>query len=182
MTASATIRRATFDDVQGIHTLTQSAYAEYRTLIPYSSIWQETPQEIASELELGSIFLAEIEAKPVGSVRCYRQTTLEIERCCDRPFCDRPFLYIHRLAVLPSCRRLGLGRLLMQTVEAEAQSQHLSTLCLEVRTAQPENQEFYTHLGYHLGAISRRFSDGSPRAYWMTKEIHPLTPTPPAID
>ncbi len=156
-----TIRRASFDDVEAIHLITQAAYAKYRTLIPYSSIWLETPEIVAAEMQLGPILLSVVDGKVVGSVRCH----VEHEKG------KGDFSYVHRLAVLPSYRRQGLGCALMQAVEELAKSENLHRVRLETRAAQPENYKFYRKLGYELGEISLYLPDGSPRAYWMSKDL-----------
>lgn len=155
-----TIRYARADDIPAIHTLTQAAYAEYRTLIPYSSIWQEMPERITAELAQGPILLAVLEDEPVGSVRCHVDQAGE-ER----------FVYLHRLAILPAYRRRGIGRLLVEVVEAIAREQGIRQIRLEVRAAQPENIAFYRTLGYLLGSVSQYLPDGSPRSYLMTKDL-----------
>ncbi len=159
--AQVTIRHATFDDVAAIHLITQAAYAEHRTLIPYSSIWLETPELIAAEMQLGPIILSVVDGRVVGSVRCH----VEHEEG------QGDFMYIHRLAVLPSYRRQGLGCALIQAVEGLAKSENLRRVRLETRAAQPENYHFYQKLGYKLGEISLYLADGSPRSYWMSKDL-----------
>ena len=154
------IRRASFDDVAAIHCITQVAYTQYRTLIPYSSIWRETPEIIAAEMQLGPILLCVVDGEVVGSVRCH----VEHEA-------GQEFIYVHRLAVLPIYRRQGLGCALMQAVEDLAKSENLHQVRLETRAAQPENYHFYRKLGYELGEISLYLPDGSPRAYWMSKDL-----------
>lgn len=155
------IRCAGQDDLEAIHLLTQTVYAEYRVLLPYSSIWQETPAVIAHEMALGPIFLALFKHQLVGSVRCHVQ----------QPEGESAFLYGHRLAVLSAYRRQGVGRALMNAVETFAHSWGLAEVRLEVRAAQPESQAFYTRLGYQRGTVSRVLADGQPQSYWMTKGI-----------
>ena len=156
-----TIRHASFDDVAAIHLITQAAYAEYRALIPYSSIWLEIPETIATEMQLGPILLSVVGGKIAGSVRCHVEHEAR----------QGDFMYIHRLAVLPSYRRQGLGCALVQAVEELAKSENLQRVRLETRAAQPENYHFYRKLGYELGEISLYLEDGSPRSYWMSKDI-----------
>lgn len=155
------IRYASLDDVSAIHHVTQAAYAEYRALIPYSSIWLETPEIIANEMQLGPVLLVIVDDKIVGSVRCH------VEQEAGRG----DFMYIHRLAVHPDYRRQRLGYALMQAVEALAESKNINRVRLETRAAQPENYRFYRKLGYQLGEISLYLEDGSPRAYWMSKDL-----------
>lgn len=156
-----TVRHASLDDVAAIHFITQAAYAEYRTLIPYSSIWLETPEIVVAEMQLGPILLSVVDGRVVGSVRCH----IEHEEG------QGDFMYVHRLAVLPSYRRKRLGYALMQAVEALAGAENLHRVRLETRAAQPENYHFYRKLGYELGEISLYLPDGSPRSYWMSKDL-----------
>ncbi|MUL34904.1 GNAT family N-acetyltransferase [Gloeocapsopsis dulcis] len=151
-----TIRIANFEDIATIHAMTQAAYAEYRTILPHSSVWQKTPELIAAEMKLGSILLCVINGKIVASVRCHIK---------------QGFVYVHRLAVLPAYRRQGLGSLLMQAVEELACELNLYQVRLELRVAQPENRHFYQKLGYKLGEISAYLPDGKPRSYWMSKKL-----------
>lgn len=155
------IRYASFDDVAAIYLITQAAYAEYRTLIPYSSVWLETPESVATEMQLGPTLVSVVGGRIVGSVRCH----------VEHEAGQGDFMYIHRLAVLPSYRRQGLGCALVQAVEGLAKSKNLQRVRLETRAAQPENYHFYRKLGYELGEISLYLANGSPRSYWMSKEL-----------
>lgn len=155
------IRPASFDDVAAIHAMTQAAYAEYRALLPHSSVWHETPDIVAAEMKLGPILLAVVDGKLVGSVRCH----MEHEEG------QGDFMYIHRLAVLPGYRRQGLGCTLVLAVEDLTKSLNLHQVRLEMRAAQPENGRFYVKLGYELGSISGYLPDGNPRSFWMSKNL-----------
>jgi len=164
------IRYASFEDVTAIHRITQAAYGEYRALIPYSSIWLETSDIIADEMQLGPVLVCVVDGTLVGSVRCH----VEHEA-------GMGFMYLHRLAVHPNYRRQGLGYALVQAVEDLAKSENLHQVRLETRAAQPENCHFYRKLGYELGEISLYLEDGSPRSYWMSKDLvrrskHELVP------
>jgi ribosomal protein S18 acetylase RimI-like enzyme len=107
-----TIRYATQKDAKLIFSMTQAAYAGYRALLPYSSVWQETPEDVADEMRLGPILLFLQEDRLIGSIRCHIKYEQERSR----------FLYIHRLAVLPDYRRQGIGRTLMEASETIAKS------------------------------------------------------------
>lgn len=54
---------------------------------------------------------------------------------------------IKRLWVSPRARNLGLGRALMQTVEAKAKEVGIQTLRLDSNTKLPEAIAFYKSLG-----------------------------------
>ncbi|HEY9643297.1 MAG TPA: GNAT family N-acetyltransferase [Coleofasciculaceae cyanobacterium] len=166
------LRPATQSDISVIHDVTQAAYADCRSRLPYSSIWQETPAAIADELNLGPIFLAFVNAALVGSVRCHSRSGGELWN---------QFMYVHRLAVLPAYRQQGIGRTLMQAVENLAQDSGLEWVCLEVRAAQPENQQFYEKLGYTLGSVSGYLPTGAVRSFWMSKALMPKALMPKAL-
>ena len=60
---------------------------------------------------------------PVGIAVCFRGFST---------FNARPLLNIHDLAVLPSCRGLGVGRMLLEAVERKARELGCCKLTLEV--------------------------------------------------
>jgi ribosomal protein S18 acetylase RimI-like enzyme len=157
-----TLRQATRSDIPTIHAMTQAAYAQYRSQLPHSSIWQENLEAIADELKLGPIFLAFVDIELAGSVRCHPKPAVgEWSN----------FMYVHRLAVLPAYRQQGIGRVLMQAVDNLAQDMKLEWVRLEVRAAQPENQQFYQKLGYTLGDVSGFLPNGAVRSFWMSKRL-----------
>jgi hypothetical protein len=62
-----TIRHASFNDVAVIHVMIQAVYAEYRAVLPHSSLWNETPQTVAAEMKLGPILLSIAATLPYDS-------------------------------------------------------------------------------------------------------------------
>jgi ribosomal protein S18 acetylase RimI-like enzyme len=77
-------------------------------------------------------------------------------------FTARPMINIHDLIVLHEYRRLGIGRLLMNRIMAEAARRKASRLTLEVRTDNPAAQNLYQSLG---------FEAPSPEMYYWRKYL-----------
>lgn len=76
-------------------------------------------------------------------------------------FRAEPLLNIHDLAVLPECRRRGIGRALLAAAEREARRRGCCKLTLEVREDNPAIV-LYEHQGFgpgeaHGQAIPHRF-------------------------
>lgn len=60
---------------------------------------------------------------------------------------------IQTIAVAPSARRTGLGRVLMQTLIGEARERGAQEVFLEVRADNPGAQRLYDHLGFERIAV-----------------------------
>ena len=65
-------------------------------------------------------------------------------------------LFIGEIAVAPSHRRRGVGRLLFSAVEAEGQRRNVETIGLSVNTQNEEGRAFYESLGYPAQGEYRR--------------------------
>ena len=89
------------------------------------------------------VIIAESAGSPVGCVS-YR-----IHQSPAHAFCHpRRVLFVDQLVVVPSARGAGLGRQLMAAVEADARSQGVDRVELDVRTFNHSAIEFYTACGY----------------------------------
>jgi ribosomal-protein-alanine N-acetyltransferase len=64
---------------------------------------------------------------------------------------------IHTIAILPSCQRQGIGRLLMRELLARAALLHIATLFLEVRSKNTGARAFYAALGFSSGETRRAY-------------------------
>ncbi|HEY9131663.1 MAG TPA: GNAT family N-acetyltransferase [Dyella sp.] len=58
------------------------------------------------------------------------------------------YVEIKRMYVLPACRGLGLGKQLLEALEAQVRANGGSLVRLETGTAQTEALELYEHAGY----------------------------------
>ncbi len=82
----------------------------------------------------GAFLLARIEGRPVGCIglRRYRDDVAEIKR----------------MYVIPEARRRGVGRVLLDALEAHARRLGYGAVILETGTRQPEALELYESRGY----------------------------------
>jgi predicted N-acetyltransferase YhbS len=131
----ATIRVLASADAPAVAGLIVAAFEQYRgVLIPESGALRETGDGVAAELKSDAAgFVAEIDGAMAGCV-------------LTRPM--GPDLYLGRLSILPGARGLGLGRGLVEAVEADARRRGFGGALLKVRVALPGNQAFFERLGY----------------------------------
>jgi ribosomal-protein-alanine acetyltransferase len=64
---------------------------------------------------------------------------------------------IQTIAVAPSVRRRGLGRLLMRELIAEAAARHTRHVFLEVRADNPTARALYESLGFEQLAVRKKY-------------------------
>jgi ribosomal protein S18 acetylase RimI-like enzyme len=128
-------RAASSEDASTLAATIATAFEQYRgRLVPESAAFGETPDRIAREFADGSgAIIAEQHEAALGCVMI-------------RPVEDD--LYFGRLAVIPSARGRGIGRLLVGAVEAEAARRGLAGVRMSARIALPANQRFFSELGY----------------------------------
>ena len=133
-TLTVRIATASADDAAAIWQITTDAYREHRGILdPANGSDTETPASVSSQISAGSALIALLEDVPAASLR----VTFEPE-----------FLYIGRVGVSPSCRRLGIGRLLMHCAHAAALSAGIASTRLGTRAQLQGNIDFYLSLGY----------------------------------
>ncbi len=85
------------------------------------------------------IFLAFDGEVPVGIAVCFVGFST---------FAARPLVNVHDLAVIPEYRRQGVGRRLLERVEAKGQELGCCKLTLEVREDNPSAQRLYRKVGF----------------------------------
>jgi ribosomal protein S18 acetylase RimI-like enzyme len=85
------------------------------------------------------VFLAFNDATPVGIAVCFLGFST---------FAARPLINIHDLAVLPAYRGHGIGRLLLERVEARGRELECCKLTLEVREDNHSAQRLYRTFGF----------------------------------
>lgn len=61
--------------------------------------------------------------------------------------------WINYLAVLPTFQKQGIGRALMQTVEAKLLALGCPKINLQVRSSNTAVIQFYGHIGYHIDEV-----------------------------
>ncbi len=85
------------------------------------------------------VLLAYLDGEAVGLATCFWGFST---------FAARPLLNLHDLAVLPKFRGLGVGRALLQAVEARARQRGCAKLTLEVREKNVRARGVYESEGY----------------------------------
>jgi ribosomal protein S18 acetylase RimI-like enzyme len=85
------------------------------------------------------VFLAFENAMPVGIAVCFLGFST---------FAARPLINIHDLAVIPDHRGQGIGRLLLERVEAKGRELECCKLTLEVREDNHPAQRLYHSFGF----------------------------------
>ena len=99
------------------------------------------------------VFLAFDEATPAGVAICFLGFST---------FAAQPLINIHDLAVMPDYQGRGIGRLLLERVEAKAHDLGCCKLTLEVRADNRRAQRLYQRFGFgdapsDLGAVRHWF-------------------------
>jgi ribosomal protein S18 acetylase RimI-like enzyme len=135
MSDTVVVRAAAVSDAAAVAATIAAAFEQYRgKLQPESGAFRETAKGIGQELRRGAgAIIAERNGRIVG---CVMTKTQEGD------------MYFGRLAVLPDARRLGVARVLIEAVEAEARRRGLPGVRLGVRVVLTDNQRLFTSLGY----------------------------------
>jgi ribosomal-protein-alanine N-acetyltransferase len=79
--------------------------------------------------------------------------------------------HIVSIAVKPSYRGRGLGRLLMNSVEAEMISDGVKRIWLEVSINNRDALKLYRNLGYRIVGIKKNYYPDGSDAYLMLKDL-----------
>ena len=156
------VRAATVADIPAILAVTRAAYAVHgERLQPPSSALREEPEAVARYFANGGVFVAEQDATIVGAVRYEARET---------------YVYLGRLAVLPTWQGRGIGRRLVEAVEAWALLLGLDEVRLGVRLELQENRNLYLHLGFAEDGHAPFAYDPRFSYLKMKKRLHPSTP------
>jgi ribosomal protein S18 acetylase RimI-like enzyme len=104
------------------------------------------------------VFLAFAGATAVGVAVCFVGFST---------FAARPLINIHDLAVIPESRGQGIGRLLLERIEAKARDLGCCKLTLEVRDDNRRAQQLYQNFGF--GGMPSE--PGSVRHWFLQKRL-----------
>lgn len=130
------LQTATADDLPTLLAVIQAAYAEYNgKLDPPSGARNESVAQLAQKLSEGHALKAMLDGQIVGCVF--------YENRGDR-------VYFGRLAVLPTHRRQGIARRLVEGVEQYASAHQIPQVTMGVRLALPGHIAYYQRLGYQI--------------------------------
>jgi predicted N-acetyltransferase YhbS len=155
------LREATDQDAPLLLQVLQTAFEEYRgRLDPPSGAHSETVEKLRQKLTTSHVVVAEVEGEIAGCV-FYEA--------------ENGSMHLERLAVLPSYRRRGLGRRLIDYVEAQARALNLPHVRLGVRVVLKDNWAYYERLGYRLIEYKSHAGYSEPTYVILEKEISALT-------
>lgn len=151
------LREVGADEAPTVSRLIRAAFAEYEGQIhPPSGAHGETQERVMKKMESGRSALALLGGEPVGCV-VYEP--------------NDGYVYLGRLAVLPSHRRHGIGEALVRFVEERARALGSPRVQLGVRVALPHIQAWYESQGYVI--VEEKYHPGfdEPTYYMMEKEL-----------
>jgi len=145
--AQVSLRPATPEDAPGIAACVCHAYVGYIERIGR----QPGPmlEDYAEVIRQFEVHVAEIDGRIVGAI------VLKVTR---DGFC------IDNVAVLPSVKGQGVGRLLLQRAEAEAHRRGYESIYLYTHELMTENRALYSRIGYV--EYDHRVVNGYPRVYF----------------
>ncbi|THF73061.1 GNAT family N-acetyltransferase [Cohnella fermenti] len=131
------IREATPDDAGTIHQVMLEAFEEFRAAVPPSSALEETEEGIREGLASGSEFAAIVyeDNIPSAMVR-YRF--------------DGDAISFFRLSVVPSRRKRGLARMLVEWIERMGVTKGMNRSTCMVRQSVHRNLVLYENMGYEV--------------------------------
>ena len=151
------LRDAAPTDAPTVAEVVRQSFAEYEPwLTPPSGANAETSDTVLQKMAQGHVTLALLGGEMVGCVFTEPRDG---------------FLYLGRLAVLPSHRHQGVGRALMDSAEARATRSGLPAVRLGVRIALPENRAYYERLGYCHCGHGTHPGCSEPTFLWMEKAL-----------
>jgi N-acetylglutamate synthase-like GNAT family acetyltransferase len=155
--AGIRLREAEISDAGTIADLIRAAFEEYRgKLDPPSGAHAESANTISQKLVLAHAILAFIGDLAAGCV------LYDIAK---------DYVYLFRLVVLPQYRLRGIGRSLIEHVEAKARSLNLPYVRLGERVALPRLRAYYDCMGYRYLESRTHPGYASPTYVILQKDI-----------
>jgi ribosomal protein S18 acetylase RimI-like enzyme len=143
-------------DVAGLVALLIAAFEEYHgRLDPPSGAHDETEERLRGTLRGAQAVLARVDGELAG---CVFYSAMG------------HYVDLFRLAVLPAYRRRGIGRTLVECVEARALAMGIPRVRLGVRVALPHNRAYYERLGYRF--LEARAHSGYAEPTYVILEKH----------
>ena len=140
------IARVEAHDLEALRKLASSRLREDYTLELFQHLYENQP---------GCFLTAKVEGSLIGFI-------------VGVPL-DGSTLRILMLAVKRSASRKGVGSLLLGSAEAYASHRKMSSVMLEVGTANDEGINFYTKLGYRLSGLIPEYYNDRSDAFVMRK-------------
>jgi N-acetylglutamate synthase-like GNAT family acetyltransferase len=129
------IRRATKDDAEAIANL----YRELNTLSPVSVL----PERIDAVAKSSNTYL--LVCDDAGEIIATALVCL----CQDVMFDNQPFALVENVVVRADCKREGIGKNMMDYIEAFCLEQDCSKIMLQTSSGNQNARDFYTAMGYN---------------------------------
>ena len=143
------VREATEADAGSISSLNTDVQAAHASAVPwlFKPAGPDTfPPDVVALLmdEPGNlVFIAEVESAPAGYVYA---------EIIDRPETSFNYayqmIYIHHISVRSALRRQGVGRALLEAVQAEASKRDIHMISLDVWTFNDAARAFFSRSGF----------------------------------
>lgn len=151
------IRPATPEDVQAIEMVLRQAFAEYEALYTPEALSATTPPAslLGQRLAEGPTWVVTQDAAIVGTVSAVLKDT---------------GVYVRSMAILPTQRGQGLGRWLLQEVEAFARAHNAARLFLSTTPFLARAIRLYEQFGFRQSADGPHDLFGTP-LFTMVKNL-----------
>lgn len=154
------IRQATHADLPGLLDLVRRVVPLMRANGNHQ--WDEAypnAEVFTRDIDLGQLWLAEAEGRLVGVAALTRDQEPEYAKVGWN--LDEASIVVHRLAVDPAARGLGIASALMQQAETVGRDQAISVFRVDTSVQNEATQRLFPKLGYRLcGQISLAFRPG----------------------
>lgn len=154
------IRRASEDDAEAIAAILCESFAEYRPLYTPAGYAATTPAgpQVRKRIEEGPVWVALCNGKIVGTVSVLDK--------------GDQGLYVRGMAVLPDTRGKGIGRRLLEQVEAFAREQEYERLFLSTTPFLHAAIQLYEAFGFRPTHQGPYDLFGTP-LFTMVKSLRP---------
>lgn len=165
---SVAIRRLESSDcVESLTALIHRAYKKNADLGFHFVATHQSSEVTRERLAGGIAFVAEQDGQIVGTI------TLEfpIEIPHGEYITNRPLALFGQFAVEPSLQSRGLGRRLIETVEAEARLLGAAEICLDTAQAADHLIDYYQKLGYDIRAEADWRPEVNYKSWVMVKDL-----------
>jgi GNAT superfamily N-acetyltransferase len=150
-----TVRCADLGEASLVRDVMLAAYQEHEGALPIESgAHAETLEDVVADMRNGGAVLAEDDGV-VGSARFVP---------------EEEWLYVGRVAVLPTHRRRGVATAMMAFLEGTARELGLPSMRVGVRESLPDNVRLYESLGYKTVNVEPH-PRGPDRVLWMAKAV-----------
>lgn len=151
------LREATAEDAPSLVDVIHQAFEEYRgRLDPPSGAHDESGESIRQKIATAHAVVAAVNQEIIG---------------CAFYEPDGDHMYFGRLAVLPSYRRQGISRRLIDWIEHQTRSFGFARVQLSVRVVLLDNQAYYERLGYRVLSYGNHAGYVEPTFVNMVKDV-----------